>query len=116
MVKRFSSSILLPIALILTACGGGGSGGSDLSTPAQNAGNTGSAPTAALEPTWSLSVVNPSDLNLAASDVDAIIDLVFSDQAVQSAMLIKDGYVIGERYKAGIKPHSYLVGIDANRC
>ena len=101
MVKRFSSSILLPIALILTACGGGGSGGSDFSTPAQNAGNTGSTPTAALEPTWSLSVVDPSDLNLAASDVDSIIDLVFSDQAVQSAMLIKDGYVIGERYSAG---------------
>lgn len=101
MTKRFLSSLLLPLALILTACGEGGSGANDFSSPAQNTGNTGSTPSAVLEPTWNLSIANPSDLNLEVSDVNAIINLVFSDQAVQATMLIKDGYIIGERYSAG---------------
>ena len=51
---------------------------------------------------WSLSRVSPAEADTTVNAVEAILDHVFGDAAVQSAMLVKDGYIVGERYAEGI--------------
>ena len=38
---------------------------------------------------------------MSQAGVDAILDHIFSDAATQSALVSKDGYVLGERYADG---------------
>jgi CubicO group peptidase (beta-lactamase class C family) len=75
--------------LALGACGGGSSGRPD---PVINT---------TLGETWSLEAASPGSVSLNSADVDAVLDHVFTDAAVQSAMLLKRGYVVGERHAAG---------------
>ncbi len=93
---------LAPAVLFLAGCGGGGGGGG------------GAPPTAAPPPestvpppSWTLERTAPADLEVAASAVDALLDHVFTDEAVQSAVLVDRGYVIGERYAEGYDGESY---------
>jgi hypothetical protein len=58
---------------------------------------TGSAPAT---PVWALERTVPANIGEDQADVNAILDHDFSDQAVQAAVLVKLGYVIGERYEA----------------
>lgn len=44
----------------------------------------------------------PSQLNATQAEVDTILNHIFGDQAVQSATLVKAGYIIGERFTSGI--------------
>ena len=41
---------------------------------------------------------NPSEVNVSQKKVKALFDLSFADSATQAVVLIKDGYLIGERY------------------
>ncbi|MDP6377109.1 MAG: serine hydrolase [Pseudomonadales bacterium] len=50
---------------------------------------------------WSLESAAPAQVGMKDADVDAILDHVFTDQALQGAVLLKDGYVVGERYAGG---------------
>ena len=44
---------------------------------------------------------NPDELGIDASKVEKLFDLSFQDDATQSVVLIKDGYIIAERYADG---------------
>ena len=52
-------------------------------------------------PGESWSVKNPSELGIDDSKVEKLFDLSFQDDATQSVVLIKDGYIIAERYADG---------------
>ena len=52
-------------------------------------------------PGESWSVKNPSELGVDESKVEKLFDLSFQDDATQSVVLIKDGYIIAERYADG---------------
>ncbi len=52
-------------------------------------------------PGESWSVKNPDELGIDASKVEKLFDLSFQDDATQSVVLIKDGYIIAERYADG---------------
>ena len=41
---------------------------------------------------------NPSEVNVSEKKVKTLFDLSFADSATQAVVLIKDGYLIGERY------------------
>jgi len=52
-------------------------------------------------PGESWSVKNPDELGIDAIKVEKLFDLSFQDDATQSVVLIKDGYIIAERYADG---------------
>jgi len=52
-------------------------------------------------PGESWSVKNPDELGIDALKVEKLFDLSFQDDATQSVVLIKDGYIIAERYADG---------------
>ena len=52
-------------------------------------------------PGESWSVKDPDELGIDASKVEKLFDLSFRDDATQSVVLIKDGYIIAERYADG---------------
>ena len=58
-------------------------------------------------PSWTLERTAPADLEVSASAVDALLGHVFTDEAVQSAVLVDRGHVIGERYADGYGGESY---------
>lgn len=58
-------------------------------------------------PSWTLERTAPADLEVSASAVDALLGHVFTDEAVQSAVLVDRGHVIGERYADGYDGESY---------
>ena len=41
---------------------------------------------------------NPNEVNISEEKVNTLFDLSFADSATQAVVLIKDGYLIGERY------------------
>ena len=96
-----------PVAglVVLAACGGGGGGGGSgaESPPVAAPPPQSSVP----PPSWTLERTAPADLEVPASAVDAVLDHVFSDEAVQSAVLVDRGHVIGERYADGYDAESY---------
>ena len=47
------------------------------------------------------------DLNIDQGKVDRLFDLSFEDDATQAVVLIKDGYLIGERYADGFDASSF---------
>jgi CubicO group peptidase (beta-lactamase class C family) len=107
---KFNKLLILLIFIGISGCGGGGSGsGSGSGTANASAPSNASTPAATpapssakLEPTWTLDAADPADLNLNASDVDAILSHIFTDQAVQSAVLVRNGWIIGERFSTGV--------------
>ena len=48
-----------------------------------------------------------SDLDIDQGKVDRLFDLSFEDDATQAVVLIKDGYLIGERYAEGFNASSF---------
>lgn len=48
-----------------------------------------------------------SDLDIDQGKVDRLFDLSFEDDATQAVVLIKDGYLIGERYAEGFNANSF---------
>jgi CubicO group peptidase (beta-lactamase class C family) len=49
----------------------------------------------------------PSELNINQEKIDHLFDLSFGDDATQAVVLIKDGYLIGERYAEGFDQNSF---------
>lgn len=82
---------LFPLVSLLASCGGGGGSSNTMAAAPTPATSTPS-------PVWTLERSAPGDVDIAQGDVDAILDHVFADQAVQAAVLVKLGYIIGERY------------------
>jgi len=101
---KFSFLLLLLIVAGTSGCGGGGGGGSSSSSSSSSssATNTPAPATLQLDPTWTLQTADPTELNLTTSDVDAILNHIFTDQAVQSALLVRNGWVIGQRFSPGV--------------
>ena len=48
-----------------------------------------------------------SELGIAEEKIQRLFDLSFSDSATQAVVLIKDGYLVGERYAKGYEKSSY---------
>jgi len=56
---------------------------------------------------WDLRRVSPDAVNTDQASVDAILNLIFTDQAIQSVLISKNGFTIGERYADGYDKDSY---------
>ena len=52
-------------------------------------------------------IKNPTELNINQEKIDHLFDLSFADDATQAVVLIKDGYLIGERYAEGFDQNSF---------
>ena len=89
--------------LVLAGCGGGGGGGGSAPPAAAPPPPESSVPA----PSWTLERTAPADLEVSAAAVDAVLDHVFTDEAVQSAVLVDRGHVVGERYADGYDAESY---------
>jgi|TARA_B110000116_G_scaffold124871_1_gene108250 CubicO group peptidase (beta-lactamase class C family) len=101
---KYNFLFILLIVIGTSGCGGGG-GSSSSSGSGSGSGGATNAPAPAtlqLDPTWTLQSADPTELNLNTSDVDAILNHIFTDQAVQSALLVRNGWVIGERFSPGV--------------
>ena len=55
----------------------------------------------------SLETKNPNDLGINQSNIDNLFNLSFQDDSTQSVALLKNGYLIGERYADGFTKDSY---------
>jgi CubicO group peptidase (beta-lactamase class C family) len=106
--------LLVTMSLAAIACGGGGGGSSAAQLPtnttATAASNTATAPTNNTTPatqSWDLRRVSPSVANTSQANVNAVLDHIFTDQAVQSVLVSKYGLTIGERYATGYDKDSY---------
>ena len=101
---KYNFLFILLIIFGTSGCGGGGGSSGSGSGSGSNSGGATNAPAPAtlqLDPTWTLQSADPTELNLNTSDVDAILNHIFTDQAVQSALLVRNGWVIGERFSPG---------------
>ena len=54
-----------------------------------------------------LEVKDPNVLGINQSDIDTLFDLSFEDDSTQSVTLLKNGYLIGERYANGFDKDSF---------
>ena len=54
-----------------------------------------------------LEIKNPNELGVSQIDVDNLFNLSFKDDSTQSVALLKNGYLIGERYADGFNKDSY---------
>ena len=106
--------LLVTMSLAAIACGGGGGDSSaarlQTNTTATAASNTAIAPTNNTTPatqSWDLRRVSPSVANTSQANVNAVLDHIFTDQAVQSVLVSKYGLTIGERYATGYDKDSY---------
>ena len=52
-------------------------------------------------PDWALTRAAPANQDVAPCAVAGVLDLIYTDTAVQSALLVRGGEVIGERYADG---------------
>lgn len=91
---------------LLMACGGGGGGSSSTVSPAPAPNTATDTPSSAPAEHWGLSRASAASVDLSQADVEAILDHLFSDAATQSALVSKDGYVVGERYADGFDADS----------
>jgi CubicO group peptidase (beta-lactamase class C family) len=57
------------------------------------------------EQQWRLQ--SPAELGLADEKINRLFDLSFADSATQAVVLIKDGFLVGERYADGYGESSY---------
>jgi CubicO group peptidase (beta-lactamase class C family) len=109
-MKVSTSWIAILLAAALVGCGGG-SGGNNIGSPAQeNPGASSPNPeTPASVPAehWDLDRTTAANVDVTQTRVDALIDYVFTDAATQAVVVSKDGYVIGERYASGYSADSY---------
>jgi len=88
------------MSLAAIACGGGGSSAAQLTTntAATAASNTATAPTNNTTPetqSWDPRRVSPRVANTSQADVNAVLDHIFTDQAVPSVLVSKNGLTIG---------------------
>jgi len=99
---KYNFLFILLIVIGTSGCGGGGGGGGGSGGVDSGSTNAPAPPTSQLDPTWTLQAADPAELNLNTSDVDAILNHIFTDRAVQSALLVRNGWVIGQRFSPGV--------------
>ena len=63
------------------------------------------APTA-LEPAWDFTPAFAEQVGTNQTAVNGVLDHIFTDTAVQAALVTKNGYLIGERYSQGYNANS----------
>ena len=86
----FRKRFLVPLFFLLCGCGGGGgsgsgsSGNTDLATQ-QTQQTTANQETQAPDPGWSLERAIPSSVGMDSEAVDAVLDHIYTDTAVQAA-------------------------------
>ena len=54
-----------------------------------------------------LDIKNPNELGVSQINIDNLFNLSFKDDSTQSVALLKNGYLIGERYADGFNKDSY---------
>ena len=54
-----------------------------------------------------LDIKNPNELGVSQIDIDNLFNLSFKDDSTQSVVLLKNGYLVGERYADGFNKDSY---------
>jgi len=54
-----------------------------------------------------LEIKNPNELGVSQIDIDNLFNLSFKDDSTQSVVLLKNGYLISERYADGFNKDSY---------
>ena len=54
-----------------------------------------------------LEIKDPDELGLSQLDIDNLFNLSFEDESTQSVALLKNGYLVGERYADGFNKDSY---------
>lgn len=110
--------ILIWLILFTCACGGGGGSSPAVSpqppirtSPSDSNNstttNTDTNSQAANPLNWDLSRVAPANAGASQDAVDAILNHIFTDAAVQSVLISKQGFTIGERYADGYDRDSY---------
>ena len=100
-MRQLYVAALIFSSFSLTGCGGGSS--TETSASLIQAANN---PPPAPSEHWGLARTGAASVGLSQMDVDAILDHIFSDAATQSALVSKDGYVLGERYADGYDVNS----------
>ena len=56
---------------------------------------------------WDLTPATAAQVGTEQIAIDAVIDHIFTDVAVQSVLVTKDGFLIGERYAPGYDKHAF---------
>ena len=95
---RHRASTLIVLAWALTGCGGGGGDGNPAAA----------VPAGPAVPVWTLQRETAAHVGSTQVNVNAILDHIFTDQAVQVAMLVKLGFVIGERYATSYSANDFV--------
>ena len=54
-----------------------------------------------------LEIKDPEEMGVSQLDIDDLFNLSFEDESTQSVALLKNGYLIGERYADGFNKDSY---------
>ena len=54
-----------------------------------------------------LEIKDPEEMGVSQLDIDNLFNLSFEDESTQSVALLKNGYLIGERYADGFNKDSY---------
>ena len=54
-----------------------------------------------------LEIKDPDEFGVSQLDIDNLFNLSFEDESTQSVVLLKNGYLIGERYADGFNKDSY---------
>jgi len=54
-----------------------------------------------------LEIKDPAEFGVSQLDIDNLFNLSFEDESTQSVVLLKNGYLIGERYADGFNKDSY---------
>ena len=54
-----------------------------------------------------LEIKDPEEMGVSQLDIDNLFNLSFEDKSTQSVALLKNGYLIGERYADGFNKDSY---------
>ena len=105
-MNQLTSALIACTFINLAACGGGG-GSTSITTVASNPpAAVNQSVQAEADEHWELSRASPTSVNLTNTAVDSILDHIFTDGATQSALVSKNGYVVGERYAAGFDSQS----------
>ena len=83
---------------------------SPITTVAEHHSGTGSIVPIDLKPEYpqqQWQMKSPAELGLAEKKIKRLFDLSFADSATQAVVLIKDGYLVGERYADNFDENSY---------
>ena len=62
-----------------------------------------------------LEIKDPDELGVSQLDIDNLFNLSFEDESTQSVVLLKNGYLIDERYADGFNKGKYKRSYKKNK-